>query len=136
MLLPREDIPEDFLVRHISCHFVFRVFAELRLECIALCCCSFFSPAASEDPHVVLLPREDIPEDFLAEHIRCCQYFCKLQADTISQNLQLYGKMKEAEKRRMARLQDLCVEHYIRVCAIEDIDDGDRIRPFGFKVPE
>ena len=96
----------------------------------------FFFPAASEDPHIVLLPREDIPEDFLAEHIRCCQYFCKLQSDTISQNLQLYGKMKEPEKKQMAHLQDLCVEHYIRVCAIQDIDDGDRIRPFGFKVPE
>ena len=82
----------------------------------------------------MLLPREDIPEDFLVEHVNCCLYFCKQQSDTISQNLDLFGKIQEVEQKRMLRLQDLCVEHYVRVCAIQEIDDEDRIQPFGLKV--
>ncbi|XP_076436686.1 uncharacterized protein LOC143276151 isoform X2 [Babylonia areolata] len=82
---------------------------------------------------VVLLRQEDIPASFLQAHEACCLYFCQLQSLTIAHNLELYRAMDDAERGRIDRLQEMCVQRYVRLCCLREIDNEDRIVPYGVR---
>lgn len=103
-------------------------------DCKIFLCTSSLLFLGCEKTDSVLLGRQDIPDDFLTQHIECCQYFFDLQSRTILRNLDMYGQVSESMRQIMSDLQDKCVEQYIQVCELEAISNRDRIVPFTPKV--
>ncbi|XP_077197575.1 cap-specific mRNA (nucleoside-2'-O-)-methyltransferase 2 [Paroedura picta] len=61
-----------------------------------------------------LFPQHLIPDSFLKTHEECCSFFHRHQVETISENLQLFEGMDEAEQARLGLLRDCAVDFFLK----------------------
>ncbi|XP_033973046.1 cap-specific mRNA (nucleoside-2'-O-)-methyltransferase 2 [Trematomus bernacchii] len=61
-----------------------------------------------------LFPNSHLPESFLKQHEEVCSYFTRLQVETITENLRLFGAMSSEQRQRLDFIRDGTAQEYLQ----------------------
>lgn len=75
-------------------------------------CEKYFSSAESDTEIHCLFSQDEIPEDFLQQHIKCCNYFTSLQEETIQTNLNYFERMSDDFSEEIIGMKVCCTDLY------------------------
>ncbi|KAL3871621.1 hypothetical protein ACJMK2_039608 [Sinanodonta woodiana] len=102
----------------------------------------YFNWGSGPETPVCPLPLEDLPDSFLEQHYKCCQFFSTLQCQAINRNLELYqlihdlkGESDTVERKLSAQevkvtlnaSKQYCLELFIEKYNLDAISDEDKI---------
>ncbi|XP_062327537.1 cap-specific mRNA (nucleoside-2'-O-)-methyltransferase 2 [Osmerus eperlanus] len=71
-----------------------------------------------------LFPDWLIPPSFLAQHEQVCRYFHRLQVDTITENLRLFGALSAKHSLKLEHLRDLTAQEYLQRFQVSPLARG------------
>ncbi|XP_063424264.1 cap-specific mRNA (nucleoside-2'-O-)-methyltransferase 2-like [Mytilus trossulus] len=84
-------------------------------------CEKYFSPAESSTEIHCLFSQDEIPEDFLQQHIKCCNYFTSLQEETIKNNLNYFEKISDDFSQEIIGMKVCCTDLYFSKYNVKSI---------------
>ncbi|CAG2220323.1 AFT [Mytilus edulis] len=84
-------------------------------------CEKYFSPAESSTEIHCLFSKDEIPEDFLQQHIKCCTYFTSFQEETIHSNLNYFEKISDDFSQEIIGMKVCCTDLYFSKYNVKSI---------------
>ena len=81
----------------------------------------FFTDTTDINNVTCVFSRENIPADFIDQHIQCCHYFTSLQQETIENNLIFYNNMSEEFMEHIKVMKNYCTEIFFKKYEVQSI---------------